>query len=100
MHSVSEEIGTMDEAERSIPLIETINIGDIPIGIQYDTGCQMSMISKSALLRIPENMYSVGNSVNLRVLTYTGEGQTISTTSVKLNLNGFQLKLSWPLRPI
>ena len=78
----------MDDAERSIPLIETVHIGDVPIGIQYDTGCQMSMISNSVLLQIPENMYSIGNSVNLRVLTYTGEGQTISTTSIRLNLNG------------
>ena len=53
----------------------------------------MSMISKSVLLQLPKNMYSVGNSVNLRVLTYTGEGQTISTTSIRLKFNGFWLKL-------
>ena len=53
----------------------------------------MSMISKSALHQLPENMCSIGNSVRLRVLTYTGEGQTISTTSVRLRFNGFWLKL-------
>ena len=86
-------IGATDDAERSIPLIETVHIGNIPIGIQYDTGCQMSMISKSVLQKLPEDMYSVSNSVNLRVLTYTGEGQTISTTSIRLKFNGFWLKL-------
>ena len=86
-------IGATDDAERSIPLIETVHIRDIPVGIQYNTRCQMSMISRSVLQQLPENMYSVGNSVNLRVLTYTGEGQTISTTSIRLKLNGFWLKL-------
>ena len=53
----------------------------------------MSLISKSVLQQLPEEIYSVVKSVKLRVLTYAGEGHVISTTSVKLNLNGFQLKL-------
>ena len=73
--------------------METVNIGSVPIGIQYDTGCQMSLISKFVLQQLPEESYSVGRSVRLQVLTYAREGQIISTTSVKLNLNGFQLKL-------
>ena len=87
------KIDTAGDAKRSIPLVETVNIGSVPIGIQFDTGCQMSLISKSVLQQLPEEIYSVGRSVRLRVLTYAGEGQVISTTSVKLNLNGFQLKL-------
>ena len=47
----------------------------------------MSLISKSVLQQLPENIYSVGKSVKLWILTYAGEGQLISTTSVKLNLN-------------
>ena len=47
----------------------------------------MSMISRSVLQQLFRKL------VNLRVLTYTGEGQTISTTSIRLKLNGFWLKL-------
>ena len=53
----------------------------------------MSLISKSVLQQLPEENYSVGRSVRLPVLTHAGEGQIISTTSVRLNLIGFQLKL-------
>ena len=87
------KIDAAGDAKRSIPLVETVNIGFVPIGIQYNTGCQMSLSSKSVLQQLPEENYSVGRSVRLRVLTYAGEGKIISTTSVKLNLNGFQLKL-------
>ena len=53
----------------------------------------MSLIPKSVLQQLPEENYSVGKSIKLRVLTFAGEGQVISTTPVLLNLNGFQLKL-------
>ena len=35
-----------------------------------------------------------GKTTRLRVLTYAGEGEIISTTVVKLNLNSFMEKLS------
>ena len=87
------KIDASGDAERSIPLVETMTIGSASIGIQYDTGCQMSLIPKSVLQQLPEESYSVGKSIKLRVLTFAGEGQVISTTPVRLNLNGFQLKL-------
>ena len=48
--------------DKSVPLVETILLGNTPIGIQYDTGCQLSLISKSALSTIPQSMYSLGSS--------------------------------------
>ena len=42
-------------SDRSIPLVETIPMGAFTMGIQYDTGCQLSLIS---LLALPTSMYS------------------------------------------
>ena len=36
-------------ANRLVPLVETVLLGNTPIGIQYDTGCQLSLISRSVL---------------------------------------------------
>ena len=54
----------------------------------------MSLISKFILQLLPVDMYSIGDTTKLRVLTYASEGKTISTTEVKITLNGFLLKLS------
>ena len=62
-------------SDRSIPLVENLIFGFLLLGIQYDTGCQLSLISKSTLLSIPASMYSLGNSNRVRVLTYTEEGR-------------------------
>ena len=53
----------------------------------------MSLISKSVLQLLPTDLYSVGKSTRLRFLTNAGEGKIISTVALKLNLNGFLLKL-------
>jgi len=79
---------------RSVPLVEKITVGKSNIGIQYDTGCQLSLISKSALSTIPASMYSLGTSSKVRLMTYAGEGKTILTTEIKLKLHGKVLKLS------
>ena len=79
---------------RSVPLVEKIIVGGSNIGIQYDTGCQISLISKSALSTIPTSMYSLGTSSKVRLMTYAGEGKTILTTEIKLNLHGKILNLS------
>ena len=73
-------------SDRSIPLVENIVFGIHSLGIQHDTGCQLSLISRSALQTIPASMYSLGNSNRVRVLTYAGEGRVILTTKVKLRL--------------
>jgi hypothetical protein len=71
-----------------------LNLGGTKIGIQYDTGCQLSLISRSALSTIPQYMYSLGPSYKMRVLTYSGKARVILTTEVKLKLLGKTLKLA------
>ena len=56
-------------SERSIPLVENLNLGHLFIGIQYDTGCQLSLISRSVLQTLPSSMYSQGNFTRVRVLS-------------------------------
>ena len=77
-------------SNRSIPLVENVSLGALTLGIQYDTGCQLSLISKT----IPTSMYSQGTSSRIRVMSYTGEGKVILTTEIKLRINGKILKLS------
>ena len=81
-------------ANQSVPLVETLNLGGTKIGIQYDTGCQLSFISRSALSTIPQYMYSLVPSYKVRVLTYSGKGRVILTTEVKLKLLGKTLRLA------
>ena len=81
-------------SDRSIPLVENIPLGSSSLGIQYDTGCQLSLISQSALQALPTSMYSRGTSSRVRVMTYAGEGKIILTTEIKLKLNGKILQLS------
>ena len=81
-------------SDKSIPLVENVPLGSFSLGIQYDTGCQLSLISQSALQAIPKSMYSRGTSSRVRVITYAGEGKIILTTKIKLKLNGHLLKLS------
>ena len=80
--------------DKSVPLVKTILLGNTPIGIQYDTGCQLSLISKSALSTIPQSMYSLGSSSQVKIMTYAGEGKIVLTTTVKLRIQGRTLKLS------
>ena len=81
-------------ANRSVPLVETILLDNTPIGIQYDTGCQLSLISRSALSKIPQSMYSLGSSSQVKIATSAGEGKVVLTTAVKLRIQGKTLKLS------
>ena len=95
MHSNQAHLVTVLKvsANQSVPLVETLNLGGTKIGIQYDTGCQLSLISRSALSTIPQYMYSLGPSYKMRVLTYSGKARVILTTEVKLKLFGKTLKL-------
>ena len=79
---------------RSVPLVEDIIVGNSQVGIQYDTGCQLSLISQSTLSAIPSSMYTLGTSSKVRLMTYAGEGTTVLTTEVKLKLHGKVLRLS------
>ena len=80
--------------DRFIPLVDNILLGAFSLGIQYNTGCQLSLISQSALQALPTSMYSRGTSSRVRVITYAGEGKIILTTKIKLKLHSKMLKLS------
>ena len=82
------------DMNKSVPLVEDVQVGKVTLGVQYDTGCQLSIISKSALSALPPSMYSLGTSSRIRMITYAGEGKTILTTAVKLRLPGATLTLS------
>ena len=96
MHSNQAHFVTIPKvsANQSVPLVETLNLGGTKIGIQYDTGCQLSLISRSALSTIPQYMYSLGPSYKMRVLTYSRKARVILTTEVKLKLLGKTLRLA------
>ena len=81
-------------SDRSIPLVENVPLGALTLGIQYDAGCQLSLISRSVLKTILTSMYSQGTSSRVRVMTYAGKGKVILTTEIKLRLNGKTLKLA------
>ena len=80
--------------DKSVPLVETILLGNTSIGIQYDMGCQLSLISRSAHSTIPQSMYSLGSSSQVKIITYAGEGKVVLTTVVKLRIQGKTLRLS------
>ena len=60
MHSNHTPTFTMSKVgiNKSVPLVENVPLGSFSLGIQYDTGCQLSLISQSALQAIPKSMYS------------------------------------------
>ena len=80
-------------SNKSIPLVETHCFGSPSIGIQNDTGCQLSLISKSALQVLPTDMYSIKKPTRVRILAYAGEEETILTTKVQLKLSSCTLQL-------
>ena len=79
-------------SNKSIPIMETLETSPAPLDIQYDSGCQFSLISKSPLLLLPANTYSLANSARINLLDFTGQGQ-FDATEVKLNLYDLVLKL-------
>ena len=79
--------------DKCVPLVKTLNIFSKSIGIQYDSGCQLSLISKSSLHILLADSYTTGGSSRIRVLTYAGEGKILITTAVKLKVNGNMLNL-------
>ena len=54
----------------------------------------LSLISRSALSKIPQSMYSLGSSSQVKIANYAGEGKVVLTTAVKLRIQGKTLKLS------
>ena len=96
MHSNQTPSVTVSKASinKSVPMVENIFVGNSQMGIQYDTGCQLSLISQSALSTIPSSMYTLGTSSKVRLMTYAGKGKNIIITAVKLKIRNKTLKLS------
>ena len=80
-------------SDKSIPMMETLKSSPAPFDTQYDSGCQFSLISKSALQLLPANTYSLGNSNKINILDFDGQGQLFNATEVRLNLFNHMLKL-------
>ena len=80
--------------DKSVPLVEDIQMGQIILGVQYDTGCQLSIISRSALENLHPSTYTLGSETKVRLMTYAGEGRNVLTTAVKLRIKNKTLKLS------
>ena len=74
-------------SDRSIPLVENIPLGAFSLGIQYNTGCQLSLIFQSALQALPNSMYYHGTSSRVRLMSYAGEGKILLTSEMKLKLH-------------
>ena len=51
-------------SNRSIPLVESVDTGSSSIGIQYDLGSQLSLISRSTLRNLPPDMYTSGENLS------------------------------------
>ena len=80
-------------SNKSIPLVDSVDTGSSSIGIQYDLGSQLSLISRSTLQELPPNMYTVGKTYHINLLPFTGEGSKVFATEVTLKLNRFKLQL-------
>ena len=81
------------ESNRSIPLVESVDTGSSSIGIQYDLGSQLSLISRSTLQKLPPDMYTVVKTYHINLLPFTGDGSKVLATEVVLKLNRFKLQL-------
>ena len=82
-----------DGTSKSIPMMKSLETTSALLEIQYDTGFQLSLISKSALHLLPEDSYSLGNSSRINLLDFRRQGQLFNTTEVKINLYNIVLKL-------
>ena len=67
-HTLSVSVSKV-ASDGSIPLVKNIPMGALNLGIQYDTGCQLSLISQSALQALPTSMFSWGTTSKVRVMT-------------------------------
>ena len=77
----------------SISLVESVDTCSSSMGIQYDLGSQLSLISRSSLRELPPFMYTVGKTYHINLLPFTGEGSIVLATEVVLKLNRFKLQL-------
>ena len=79
--------------DKFISMMDSLETTSALLEIQYDTGCQFSLISKSVLQLLPADSCSLGNSSRINLLDFTGQCQLCNATEVKLNLYNLVLKL-------
>ena len=79
-------------SDKCIPMVETVMVNSAPLDIQYDTGCQLSLINLSALKLLLKNSYTLGNTAQINLLAYDGMGKTLTATEVVLHLDKLALK--------
>ena len=80
-------------SDKAIPMMDMIK--PIPLDVQYNTGCQINLITTSALKLLPWTSYSLGNSNMINPLAYNCTSELLPAIEVKLNLGsrGIKFKL-------
>ena len=74
-------------------MMDVVMSDSVPLDNQYNTGCQLSLITTSALKLLPETSYSLGNSNMINLLAYNHTGELLPATEVKLYLGNIIIKL-------
>ena len=74
-------------------MMDILMIKSIPLDVQYDTGCQISPITTSALKLLPRTSSFLGNSNMINLLAYKGANELLPATEVKLYLGNQVMKL-------
>ena len=75
-------------------MMDVVLFGSVPLDVQYDTGCQLSLITTSDLKLIPTSYYSLGNSSMINLLAYNGTGELLPATEVELKLGDNTIKVT------
>ena len=74
--------------------MDILTIKSILLNVQYDTGCQISLITTFALKLLPKSSYSLGNSNMINLLAYNGTSEVLPATEVKLYLGNQVIQLT------
>ena len=80
-------------SDKSIPMVENMMVDLTYLDIQYDTGCQLSLINLTALKLLPSSCYTLGKTTQINLLAFDRMGKTHTATEVVLHLSGFSLKM-------
>ena len=73
--------------------MDVVMIDSVPLDIQYDTDCQLSLITTSALKLLPETSYSLGTSSMINLLAYNSTSELLPAILIKLHLDNETIKV-------
>ena len=95
MHSDEDQSITVSKvgSDKANPMMDIITIGSVPLDVQYDIGCQLSLITTSALKLLPKSSYSLGNSNMINLLVYNSTDEHLPATEAMLNLGNGVIKM-------